>query len=299
MGNWGDFQFITFCHFFILIHFPCFSMDFSQRRQSFVNISNMSLSHGLLLFPNCSSLGPLHGVMNPTSKPSTTRGPLFLCPQVLPTNLLWHRSTGSQPLSGIHLLRYEVLQRLQVDICFTLILHGLQEHICFTIVCTTDCRGISAVMPGAPLSPLSSLNMESAELFVSHVLIPLLQMMLGCSIFPLLKYVVPEALHCCWWAQLWPVALTPLPVASGIYSIGCRESFWQHLVGSYRQQSRDLKHSEWWTITLILACLILSREEVVKIWLKSSSIWKTDTSCKEFFFYSAHVVEIMSLYCTD
>lgn len=162
-----------------------------------MNISNMSPFHGLLLFPNCSSMGPLHGVMNPASKPATTWAPLFMCPQVLPTNLLWQRSTGSQPLSGIHLLQCEVLQRLQVDIYFTLILHGLQEHICFTMVCTTDCRGISAVMPGSPLSPLSSLNLESAELFLSHVLIPLLPVMLGCSIFPLLQYVAPEALHCC------------------------------------------------------------------------------------------------------
>jgi len=42
-------------------------------------------------------------------------------------SLIQHRlPTGSQPPSGIHLMRHGVFPRLQVDICSTMHLHGLQ-----------------------------------------------------------------------------------------------------------------------------------------------------------------------------
>ncbi|KAK4822676.1 hypothetical protein QYF61_019043 [Mycteria americana] len=117
----------------------------SYRRQSSMNFSNVSPSHGLQFFMNCSSMGPFHGVQSFRNRLLQRGSPMGS--QVLPVNLLQHgflspqvhRPTGparsllqhglpmgSQPPSGIHLLRQGVLHGLQVDICSTVNLHGPQ-----------------------------------------------------------------------------------------------------------------------------------------------------------------------------
>jgi len=79
-------------------------------------------------------------------------------------------STGSQPPWGISLLLCGVLPRLQMEICSTVDLHGLQGTACLTMVFSAVCRRISAPTPGVPPPPPSSLTLESAELFLSHIL---------------------------------------------------------------------------------------------------------------------------------
>jgi len=108
-----------------------------------MNFPNVSPSHRLQFFTNCPSMGPSHGVQS--FKLLQRGSPLGS--QALPANFLrcgllsLHRSTGpgrsllqhrvptgSQPPSGIHLLRLGVFHRLQVEICSTANLHGLQGH---------------------------------------------------------------------------------------------------------------------------------------------------------------------------
>ncbi|KAK4807205.1 hypothetical protein QYF61_024325 [Mycteria americana] len=108
-----------------------------------MNFSNVGPSHGLQFFMNYSSMGLFHGVQSFRNRLLQHGSPTGT--QVLPANLFQHgllslhrsigpaRSllqrrlpTGSQPLSGIHLLWHGVLHGLQVDICSTVNLHGLQ-----------------------------------------------------------------------------------------------------------------------------------------------------------------------------
>ena len=135
-----------------------------------MNFSNVSPSHRLQFFINCSSMGPFHGVQSFRNRLLQRGSPAGS--QVLPANLLQHGLLSLQghrpcqelaPVQAIHgvtasfgyilLLRREVLHGLQVDICSTVDLHGLQGTTCITMVFTTGCRGISALVPGAPPPP--------------------------------------------------------------------------------------------------------------------------------------------------
>ena len=64
---------------------------------------------------------------------------------------------------------------------------------CLTMVFITGCRGkISALKPGAPPPPPSSLTLVSAELFLPHCLTPLSYLLFCSSFFPYLKYMVSQ-----------------------------------------------------------------------------------------------------------
>ena len=54
-------------------------------------------------------------------------------------------------------------------------------HSCLTMGCTTGCRGISALAPGAPPAPPASLTLVSAGLFLSHILTPLSRCSFCCT----------------------------------------------------------------------------------------------------------------------
>jgi len=120
--------------------------------------------------------------------------------------------TRSQPPSGIHLLQGQVLHRLRVDICSTVDLHrlqvdslshrglhhGLQENLCSGAWST--------------YSPSSFTNhgiCRVVSLTYSHSSL-LLQLLL-CRFFPLLQYVIPEAL---------PPSLIGTALASGRSILG-------------------------------------------------------------------------------
>jgi len=52
---------------------------------------------------------------------------------------------------------------------------GYRGTACLITVFSTGCRGISALVPGAPPHPPSSLTLMSEELFLSRFLTPLSQ----------------------------------------------------------------------------------------------------------------------------
>jgi len=179
-----------------------------------MSFSNVSPSHGLQFYKNCSSMGPFHGVQSFSYRLLQRGSPTGS--QVLPANLLqcgvlfpWVHRCCQEPaqvqashgvtasFGHIHLLWHGLLHGLQVYICSTVDLHGLQE--------------ISAPAPGTPPPCLSGCDCCCAKVF-----------------FALLKYVITEAL---------PPSLMGLALASsrsivesaGTGSIRHGGSFWQLL----------------------------------------------------------------------
>ncbi|KAM9590844.1 uncharacterized protein ACIBXB_005893 [Morphnus guianensis] len=246
-------QFIT--HYFLPLHppqgedsshsSPAPAWGPSHGRQSSTNFSNVGPSHRLQFFTNCSSMGPFHGVQSfrstllqhgsPTGSQvlpeNLLHGLLSTDPQVLPGacssagfprghSLLWEptcsgvgSSTGCRWISAP--------PRTSMD---------CRGTACLTMVFTTGCRGISALAPGAPPPPPSSLTLVSAGLFLLHVLTPLsgCHFCLSQQLFSFLKNVITEAL---------PLSLIGLALASsgsvlepaGIGSVGHSGSFQQLL----------------------------------------------------------------------
>lgn len=74
---------------------------------------------------------------------------------------------------GIHLLWCGVLCGLQMDLCSPWDPHGLQGHRCLTMGCTRGCRGISALVPGAPPPSASSVSWVCLQGCFPHILSPL------------------------------------------------------------------------------------------------------------------------------
>jgi len=105
--------------------------------------------------------------------------------------------TGSQLPSGIHLLWCGVpsmgYRWISAPPWTSM---GYGETTCLTTVFITSCKGrLSAPASRAPLPPLSSLTLVSAQLFLSYRLTLLSTLPLHHRFFvPLLKYVVTEAL---------------------------------------------------------------------------------------------------------
>jgi len=153
---------------------PCSSVGSLPWRQNSMKCSKVSPSHGLQLFTNCPSVGPSHGC-GPSGTACSSMGPprdhSFLqastCSSV--GSLPWATggppwTAGGQPASPWSSSRAaredSLLQRL--------------KHL---------------------LRPPSSLTLVSAELFLSHRLTPLSQLLSPHSFFlPFLKYVIPEVL---------------------------------------------------------------------------------------------------------
>ena len=112
-------------------------------------------------------------------------------------SLLQHRlRTGSQPPSGIHLLRCGVpsmsYRWISAPLWTSL---GCSWTACLTLVFSMGYRGIYAPVPGAPPPSPSSLALVSAELFLSHRFTPLTcRKCCYAGVFFLLKYIIPEVL---------------------------------------------------------------------------------------------------------
>jgi len=182
----------------------------SQGRGSSRNFSNMSPSHGLQFFTNCFSVGPSHGevlqeqtapvwvprgVRSPASKPALVWTPLSTGPQVLAEAC----SSGGSP-RGHSPLQASTCSGVGSSMGCRSICGpprtsmGCRGTACLSMVCSTSCRGISALTPAAPPPPPSSQTLVFAELFLSHIL-TLLFWLLFCSIFfPFLKYLIPVTL---------------------------------------------------------------------------------------------------------
>ncbi|KAM9616085.1 uncharacterized protein ACIBXB_020459 [Morphnus guianensis] len=142
--------------------------------------------------------------------------------------------TGSQPPSGIPLLRCGVLPGLQVEICSAVDLHGLQgdslpHHGLPRGLQGNLCSGAWSIS-----SPPSALTWGAAGLFLSHVLTPLSLAAVSVPqqlFFPLLRSVIPEVL---------PLSLMGSALSSsgsvlepaGIGSVGHGGSFWHLLTES-------------------------------------------------------------------
>jgi len=111
-------------------------------------------------------------------------------------NLLQHGlPMGSQPPSGIHLLQHGVPSMGYSWISappWTSM--GCRGTTCLTTVFSTGCRGTSALVPGAPPPPSFFTDLgvcRVVSLTSSHSSIPAAVVQ---QPFPLLKYVMPEAL---------------------------------------------------------------------------------------------------------
>jgi len=164
----------------------------------------------LLLLPprreDCSHSAPApvwvpHGVTSPASKPA----PAWALHRVIAS----FRHPPAPPWAAGGYLLVD-LPGLQVNIWSTMDLHGLQGDSLPHHGLLHGCRGISALMSATPPPPPSSLTLVSVELFLCHILTPLLRTELHCcaaGFFPLLKYVIPEA-------------LPPSPPGSGLTSSG-------------------------------------------------------------------------------
>jgi len=134
--------------------------------------------------------------------------------QALPANLLWHgllfpqvRRSWQEPApaqasQGVTVSfrhppapAWGTFHRLQVDICSTMDLHGLEgdklphRGLHHELQEKTLCSSVLSTS-----SPSFFTDLGAAELFLSHRLAPLSRLPFYRNFFPLLKYVITEAL---------------------------------------------------------------------------------------------------------
>ena len=84
---------------------------------------------------------------------------------------------------------------------------GCSGTACPTMVFTRGCRGITALVPGAPHSSPSSLTLSSATLFLSHILTPLSCFKMPfCRFFFFSNMLSRRHCHHHRWACPWPTA---------------------------------------------------------------------------------------------
>lgn len=140
-----------------------------------MNFSNVSYSHRLQFFINCTSVGPSHRVQSFRNR--FQRG-FPVGSQVLPGACF---STGFP--WGHSLPEASTCSSMGVSASGPLLHLGLpwaaEVQPCLTVVFMTGRRGISAPAPGAPPALPSLLAWVSAGLFLSHTLTPLFS---GCNL---------------------------------------------------------------------------------------------------------------------
>lgn len=164
--------------------FPSPAWDPSHRSQSFSNCSSIGPFHGLRLFKSCSSMGPSHGEQS-FGKRLLECGPPA-GPQILLENQLLSPLPGPQCLPVDH---------PGVESSTG---HRASTHI--TMVFLTGCKGISALVCGAPPLP-PSLTLVVCKI-IAHFSHSTFTQLLH-RVF-ILSYMLSQRHHQrCWWAQLW------------------------------------------------------------------------------------------------
>jgi len=167
-----------------------------------MNFSNMSPSHRLPFFTNCSSVGPSHGLQSFRNRLLQCGSPMGS--RVLPANLLQcgllslHKSAGPGRSLLQHGLPTGSQTPLGASTCSSMgsstgcrsisallwTSMDCRGTACLTMVFFTGCRGISAPVPEAPPLPPSSQTLVSAGLFLSYTLTPLSQLLLHSRFSP-------------------------------------------------------------------------------------------------------------------
>ena len=143
---------------------------FHERHVS-TDCSNVSVSHRLNIFMNCSSMGPQRSHKSCQQTCFCVGSPLSRDPQVLPGvcssmgfpqghNFLW-ASTYSNVGSSVGYRWISVPPWTSM---------GCRGTNYLIMVFSTGCRGIPAPASGALPLPPSSLTLIFAELFLSHIL---------------------------------------------------------------------------------------------------------------------------------
>ena len=145
----------------------------SHRRQSSMNLSNMSPSYRLQFFMNCPSVGPFHRVQSFRNR--LLQHGLFSpwvhrsCQEPAPVQA-FHKVTAS--FGCIHLLWHGVLHRLQEGICSTMDLRGLQWHSLPHHCLLHRLQGNLCSSAWSTSFLSFFMTLVSAGLFLSHVLTP-------------------------------------------------------------------------------------------------------------------------------
>jgi len=186
MGDGGYSQFVIHCpcHSFLLTLFPCSRVGSLPQETDFHEILQYGYSYGLQLLKNCSNMGPSHGTHS--FKYGLLQCGFFPQGQKKGQNICY--SVGSSSKSHGSCQKPAPAQVLhEVTACLRhihLLWCGMdcRGTTCITMVFTMDCRGISALLPGA-LPPPPALTLVSAELFVSHLLTLFFQLLLCSGVF--------------------------------------------------------------------------------------------------------------------
>jgi len=140
-----------------------------------MSFSNISPTHRMQFFMNCSSVGPFCGVQSFSRRLLQCGSPMVS--QVLPENMLLQgllsmgHSSSHEPPPACALHRVTDSFRVHspppagssigcsMDICSIVDLHGLQGDNLHHHRLLQGCRGISASVPGAPIPLASSLTL--------------------------------------------------------------------------------------------------------------------------------------------
>jgi len=169
-GSGSCSQFVTRC--------LCCSFFLTLCHYSFVgSLPRETVLHELL---QCKSfpwtVDSFHGVQSFRNRLPQRRSPVGS--QVLPENLIqhgifspWVHRSCQEPAPPRTLHRVRASSGHPPAPPWTSM--GCRSTSCLTMVCSMDCRGVSAPVSGVPPPPPSALTLVSPELLLSHILTPL------------------------------------------------------------------------------------------------------------------------------
>jgi len=164
------------------------------------------LFHGRRFCTSCPSVGLSHRVQSFRSRLLQRGSPTGS--KVLPANLFHHGLLSPRVCRSCCELLLQVLPELQVEICSTMDLHGLQGNSLPHHGLLHGLQGNLCSGAWSTSSPPSALTLGSAGVFHIFSILSPATVAVAQQLFPLLKYVIPEAL---------PPSLTGLALASSVH----------------------------------------------------------------------------------